>query len=208
MPWKTGKPHDSDKAIGRHVDIYKTDSTGKRAKDFKHHQDIKVSYDEDKPFVRDINPSGEKIRESRFVVPGQIPNLKPTEQGREELTRYMELVRRYDATLDEIRRLYSEGLDTQGQIRGAKSLADAILQIGKQIALQYPTIFLSIRGGNVPVAEFARACKQAHGARIRELAQISPEASIPSRNRPSIRELRKNWVDFVVRNNVGIIKDE
>lgn len=208
MPWKTGKPHDSDDPIGRHVDIYKTGSTGKRAKDSKHHQDIKISYDENKPLVHDINLPSKKIRESRFVLPQQIPNLKPTDQGREEWAKYVEFVRRYDATLDEIHRLNSEGLNSKEQIGIAESLADAILQAGRQFAQRYPTIFIKVGNGNVPVAEFARAFEQAHAARIKELAQSKHKRPAPSRSKPSIRELRKNWVDFVVRNNVGIIKDE
>src|ERR1035441_2879799 len=54
MPWRTTRPHDSVGPIGRHVDIYKTDPTRKRAKGSKHHQDIKVSYDENRPFIQDI----------------------------------------------------------------------------------------------------------------------------------------------------------
>jgi hypothetical protein len=55
MPWKTSKPHDGkDDRIGRHVDVYHTDDRGKR--DQPHSEDCKISRDESKPLVRDINP--------------------------------------------------------------------------------------------------------------------------------------------------------
>jgi hypothetical protein len=68
MPYKTGKPHDSEDPIGRHVDIYKTDSTGKRAKDSKHYQDLKVSYDETKPIIHDINPPSRRMERWRVYL--------------------------------------------------------------------------------------------------------------------------------------------
>ena len=55
MGTKTSKPHDGkDERIGRHVDVYHSDDRGKR--DQPHSKDLKVSYDESKTVVRDINP--------------------------------------------------------------------------------------------------------------------------------------------------------
>jgi len=58
MGHKVSNPHGDDKSspIGRHVDVYKVDSSGKRSE--PHHKDLKVSYPADKPFVRDVDPPG------------------------------------------------------------------------------------------------------------------------------------------------------
>ena len=59
MGWKTSKPHDGkDDRIGRHVDVYHTNESGKR--DRSHNEDAKISYDEKKPMVRDIEPPKKK----------------------------------------------------------------------------------------------------------------------------------------------------
>ncbi len=53
--WKSSNPHEGkDGRIGRHIDVYHTDESGKR--DEPHSKDIKISYDKDKPFVRDVVP--------------------------------------------------------------------------------------------------------------------------------------------------------
>lgn len=56
MPWKTSDPHgdQNTKPIGRHVDVYKVNDAGKREKG--DNEKAKVSYDENKPLVRDITP--------------------------------------------------------------------------------------------------------------------------------------------------------
>lgn len=59
MGWKPSHPHDSDDPrIGRHIDAYHTDEDDKR--DRPHHEDMKVSYDEDKPLVQDVIPPDKK----------------------------------------------------------------------------------------------------------------------------------------------------
>jgi hypothetical protein len=53
MAWKSSKPHDgSDTRIGRHIDVYHTDASGKR--DQPHSSDMKIDYDESKPITQDI----------------------------------------------------------------------------------------------------------------------------------------------------------
>lgn len=56
MPWKTSRPHgdSSSQPVGRHVDVYHTNSAGKR--DQSHSSDFKVSHNEKAPVVRDIAP--------------------------------------------------------------------------------------------------------------------------------------------------------
>ncbi len=57
-PWKTSKPHDSDdKRIGRHVDVEHYDDRGNKDKSAGK---MKISSDETKPLVRDINPPPKK----------------------------------------------------------------------------------------------------------------------------------------------------
>ncbi|MGC8776214.1 MAG: hypothetical protein ACP5QN_02800 [Minisyncoccia bacterium] len=59
MGWKSSDPHvGKDNRIGRHVDVYHTDDRGKR--DQPHSKDLKISYDENKTLVRDVNPPSKK----------------------------------------------------------------------------------------------------------------------------------------------------
>jgi hypothetical protein len=54
MTRKASNPHNGkDNRIGRHIDVYEADEeTGKRKS--SHKNDIKISYDKNKPFMRDI----------------------------------------------------------------------------------------------------------------------------------------------------------
>lgn len=58
MGWKTSNPHPSTGKTAKigptHVDVYSTNSAGKRNQ--PHSQDFKVSYPSDGKIVHDINP--------------------------------------------------------------------------------------------------------------------------------------------------------
>jgi hypothetical protein len=55
MGHQASHTHDSDdERIGKHIDVYHTNSAGQR--DQSHRTDLKISYDPNKPFVRDIEP--------------------------------------------------------------------------------------------------------------------------------------------------------
>lgn len=87
MRWKPGKPHGSEERsgpIGEHIDIYPTDATGKRTRDSKHHEDIKVSYDTNKPIVGDIK--GARLAGKVISAKTQLPVSGATVTVRNEAT--------------------------------------------------------------------------------------------------------------------------